>query len=98
LKEGQDDPSSYPTEADPEVLLGALSFEEMQEDVHGGGVAEMIAEDAEGPDEGPTVRVQLGRGHVNLGKKFPLETGEREALSNAFEHYLIKEEERFPTV
>jgi len=45
LKEGQDDPSGYPAEANLEVLPWALGFEEMQEDIYGGGVTEVIAED-----------------------------------------------------
>ena len=98
LKEGQDDPSGYPAEANPDVLPWARSFEEMQEDIHGEGVDEVIAEDAKGPDEGPAVRVQLGRGHVNFGKEFPLKAGEREALSDVFEHRLVKEKEWLPTV
>ena len=58
----------------------------------------MATEDAESPDEGPTVRVQLSWGHVDLSEEFPLEAGEGKALSNTFEHRLVEEKERFLTV
>ena len=58
----------------------------------------MAAKNAESPDEGPAVRVQLGWGHVDLREEFPLEAGEGKALSNAFEHRLVEEKEWFPTV
>ena len=43
-----------------------LGLEEVEEDVHKGGVPKMIAEDRKHPREGLVVGMQLGRGHVNL--------------------------------
>lgn len=62
------------------------------------GMAKLTTEDAESPDEGPAVRVQLGWGYIDLNEEFPLEVGEGKALSNTFEHRLEEEEVRFPTV
>jgi len=55
-------------------------------------VAEIVAEYGESPDEGPAVRMQLGRGHVDLSEKLPLETGEGETLPDAFEYGLVEKE------
>jgi len=38
----------------------------MEEDVYRRGVPKMVAEDCKPPHKGPTVGVQLGRGHINL--------------------------------
>jgi len=38
----------------------------MEEDVYRRGMAEIVTENGEGPDEGPAVGMQLGRGDVNL--------------------------------
>jgi len=41
----------------------------------------MVAEDCEGPHKGPTVRVQLGRGHIELCEENALEPQEGEVES-----------------
>jgi len=61
-------------------------------------VAKVVAEDREGPDEGPAVGMQLGRGHVKLCKQLPFEAVEGESLTDAFEHPLVKEKEWLPVI
>jgi len=61
-------------------------------------VAEVVAEYGENPDEGPTVGMQLSRGHVNFSEKLPLKTGEGETFPDAFEYGLVEKEEGFPIV
>jgi len=61
-------------------------------------MAERATENGEGPNKGPAVGMQLGRGHVELFKQLPFEVVERELLPDAFEHRLIEEEEGLPIV
>jgi len=49
-------------------LPRAFGLEEVQKDVYRGGVAKVAAKDGEGPDEGPSVGMQLGRGNVEFSK------------------------------
>jgi len=57
----------------------------VKEDVHGGRVSKMVAHDREGPYEGPAVRVQLGRGHIDFSQECPLKTRERQTEFDPFE-------------
>jgi len=67
LKQGEEDDSScHPVETHLEVLPRVLGFEEVKEDVYGGWMAEVVAEDGEGPHKGPAVGVQLGGSNVHL--------------------------------
>ena len=61
-------------------------------------MAKVAAKDREGPDEGPTVGMQLGRGHVKLCEQLPFEAIERESLTDALEHRLVKEKEWLPVI
>ena len=61
-------------------------------------MAKVAAKDKEGPDEGPTVGMQLGNGHIKLCEQLPFKVAERESLVDAFEHRLIKEKERLPII
>ena len=45
----------------------------------------MVAHDREGPYEGPAVRVQLGRGHIDFSQECPLKTRERQTEFDPFE-------------
>jgi len=62
LKECEEDSPRHSTETHPKVLPGALSLEEVEEDINGRRVPKVIAQYG----ERPTVGVQLGRGHINL--------------------------------
>ena len=70
----------------------------MKEDVDGGGLSKISAQDAECPDKSPAVRVELGGGNVDLCQEFPFERREGQAHPNAFEDRLIKEEEGDPVI
>jgi len=61
-------------------------------------VAKVAAKDREGPNEGPAVEMQLGRGHVELCEQLSFEVAERESLTDALEHRLVKEKERLPVI
>ena len=58
----------------------------------------MIAQNCEGPHKGPTVRMQLGRGHVDLCEESPFKTREGEAESESFEDVSVREKERLVRV
>ena len=68
LEEGEDDAAGDAGEAHPETLALLLHLEEVKKDVHGGGDAQVPAENLETPYERPAVGVKLGRGSVNLGE------------------------------
>ena len=70
----------------------------MEEDVHRGWSAQVPTQDLEGPDERPTVRVQLGRGCVDIGEQLPLKECEGKAQTKTFEHSLVKKEKVLPAV
>jgi len=57
------------------------------------GITSVAAKDREGPDEGPAIGMQLGRGHIELCEQLPFEVAEGELLTDALEHRLIKEKE-----
>jgi len=95
LKESQEDSHCHPIEAHPQLLPGVLSLKEVEENVHRGRMAKMVAEDREGLQKGPTIGMQLGRGHVDLCKKSTLETREGKAESEPLEDGGVHEEERF---
>ena len=58
-------------------------------------MAEVVAQDGKGPNEGPTVGMQLGRGHVNFGKECALEPCEWQAKLDPLEDCGVHEEEGF---
>ena len=93
LEEREENSPCHAAEAHPEVLLGALSFKEVKEDVDGRGVPKVVAQYGEGPHEGPTVGMLLGGGHVDLHQQHPLEAGEGETQLDPFKDGLVKEEE-----
>ena len=61
-------------------------------------MAKIAAKDREGPDEGPVVGMQLGRGHVELCEQLPFEVTKRESLIDTLEYRLVKEKERLPVI
>jgi len=67
LEQGKDDSPCHPVEANPEVLPRVFGLKEMEENVYGGGMAKMVTEKGDSPDEGPAIRMQLGRGDVYFG-------------------------------
>jgi len=88
----------HPVEAHPKVFPQTLGLEEVEEDIHRGGMPEMVAKDTKRPYEGPTVGMQLCRSHVYLGQKSPLEPRERHTKFDPFEDGGVKKEEGFPIV
>ena len=66
LEQGKDDSSCHPAEANPEVFPRVFGLKEMEENVYRGGVAKVVTKDGEGPNEGPVVGMQLGKGDVYL--------------------------------
>jgi len=54
-------------------------------------VAKVAAKDREGPNEGPTIGMQLGRGHIELCEQLSFEVVETDSLTDALEHRLVKE-------
>jgi len=76
LEECEEDSPRHSTETHPKVLPGTLSLKELEEDINGGRVPKTVTQDGEHPHERPTVRVQLGRGNVNLCQESPLEARE----------------------
>jgi len=56
-------------------------------------VVEVIAQNVEGPYEGPTVGMQLGRGHVDLCEQRALEPRKWQAKLDPLEDGRIHEEE-----
>jgi len=58
-------------------------------------MAKMVAKDRKGPRKGPTVRVQLGRGHVDLGKEGALDPHKGKAELEPLEDGGVHEEEGF---
>jgi len=66
LEQGKDDSPCHPVEANPEVFPRVFGLKEMQENIYGGGVAKVVTKNGEGPNEGPAVGMQLGRGDVYL--------------------------------
>ena len=57
-------------------------------------MAEVIAQDAEGPYKGPAVGMQLGRGHVDFCEQRTLEPCKWQAQLDPLEDGEIHEEER----
>jgi len=68
LEKGHEDSPYHPVEAHPKLLSWILSLKEIEEDVYRRWMAKVVAKDSKGSHECPAVRMQLGRGHVNLGK------------------------------
>jgi len=66
LKQGEENSPYHPVKAYPKLFPWTLGLEEIEEDVHRGGVPEVVAEDTKHPYEGPAVGMQLCRGHVDL--------------------------------
>ena len=95
LKESQENSPCHPIEAHPQLLSGVLSLKELEEDVHKGRMAKMVAKDREGPHKGLTVGMQLGRGHVELCKESALEPRKGKADSEPLEDDGVQEEEGF---
>jgi len=58
-------------------------------------VTEVVAQDGKGPQEGPVVRVQLGRGHIHLGEECALEPRERQLELDLLENGGIHEEKGY---
>jgi len=75
-----------------------LHLEEVKEDVHLGGLAEVPIENPEGFNESPTVGMKLGRGDIDLREKLPFKPRKRQAHPNAFEDCLIEVEKGYPIV
>jgi len=59
------------------------------------GVSEMVAKDGKGPDEGPAVGMQLGRGNVNFSKERALEPREWQVKLDPLEDCGVHKEEGF---
>ena len=66
LEEHEENSPYHATKAHPKVLPGALIFKEVREDVDRRGVPKVVAQNSEGPHEGPAVGMQLGGGHIDL--------------------------------
>jgi len=58
-------------------------------------MAEVVAQDGKGPNEGPAVGMQLGRGHVNFSKEHALEPREWQVKFDLLEDFGVHEEEGF---
>jgi len=54
----------------------------------------MVTEDYEGSHKSPVVKVQLGRGHIDLCEESALEPREGKAESELLENGNVNEEER----
>jgi len=92
LKERQENSPCHPIEAHPQLLSRVLSLKEVEEDVHRRRIAKMVAKDSESPHKGPVVRVQLGRGHVDLSKESALEPRKGKAELESLEDGGVHEE------
>ena len=57
-------------------------------------MAEVIAQNVEGPYKGPAVGMQLGRGHINLCEQRALEPRQWQAELDPLEDGVVHEEER----
>jgi len=66
LEQGEENSPCHLVKAHPKLFPWILGLEEIEEDVHGGGVLEVVAKDRKCPHEGPTIGMQLCRGYVNL--------------------------------
>jgi len=55
LEQGKDDSSCHPVEAYPKVLPRVFGLKEMNENIYEGGMAKLITNNGEGPDEDPFV-------------------------------------------
>jgi len=94
MEEGKENSPRHPIEAHPQLLFRTLRLVEVEEDVHGGRVAEMVAENTKSPHESPAVRVQLGRGHIHLDYECALEPCEWQAKLDPLEDGGVHKEER----
>jgi len=95
LEESQEKSPCHPIEAHPQLLFGVLSLKEVEEDVHRGRMAKMVAKDREGPHKGPAVGMQLGKGHVDHCKESTLEPREGKVEPEPLEDGVVHEEEGF---
>jgi len=66
LEQGEENSPCHLVKAYPKHFPGTLSLEEIEEDVHKGGVPKVVVEDLEHPHEGLAAGMQLCRGHVDL--------------------------------
>jgi len=57
-------------------------------------MAEVVAQNGEGPDERPAVGMELGKGLVDLGQQGTFEPSKRKTQFNSFKYGGVKEEER----
>jgi len=92
-KESQENSPCHPIEAHPQFLSRVLSLKEVEEDVHRRRIAKMVAKDTESPHKGPAVRVQMGKGHVDLSKESALEPRKGKAELDLLEDGDVHEEE-----
>jgi len=74
------------------------SVKEVEEDVHGRKMPKVVAQDREGPYEGPAIGVKLGRGHLDLRQECPLEARKRQTEFDLLEDGAVEEEKYFPVV
>jgi len=65
----------------------------VEEEVDRGRVPKVVAQYRECPNEGPTVGMQLGGGHVDFCQQRPLEASEGETQLIPLEDGLVEEEE-----
>jgi len=68
----------------------------MEENVHRRRMPKVVTQNGEDPYEGRAFEVQLGRGHVDLRQKRPLEGRKRQAEFDTLEDGGVKEEKGFP--
>jgi len=69
-----------------------LCLEEVEENIHGWRMAKVDAKNGKGPQKGPAVGVQLGRGHVDFNQKSALKPCEWEAKLKPLEDSRVHKE------
>jgi len=66
LEQREENSPCHAIETHPKILPRALSIEEVEEDIHRRRVPKVVAQNLEGPHEGPVVGMQLGGGHIDF--------------------------------
>jgi len=82
--------NSTTIEGRPQLLVRTLELEEIEKDVQHRRYSELRTKGNESSDEGPTVRMQLGRGDVQLSQKLFFKNGQRETKVQFFKDSVIE--------
>ena len=88
LEQGEENSPCHTIETHPEIIPRTFSLKNMEEDIHRGRMPKVVAQNWEGPYEGPALGMQLGGGHVDFCQQCPLEASEGETQLSLFEDSL----------